>query len=73
MVETAHGPEIAARYYADGSVGANNVISNAMTTNAKKIAPELALSIHATMLYAPSDGTPTWMVSHSDVKTFKDF
>lgn len=49
-------------YYGDGGVGANSILSNTLTTSARST-PEMTLNIHASVLTAPQDLTPTWTVS----------
>ncbi|XP_045761799.1 maltase A3-like [Maniola jurtina] len=63
LVETALGPDIGAKYYGEGSPGANNVISYALAATQRRAAPNLGLDLHASMLYPPQDMAPTWTTS----------
>ncbi|CAG9121804.1 unnamed protein product [Plutella xylostella] len=66
LVESSQSPEISARYYADGGVGANSVLSTAMTAAARTSAADMALAMYAGILNAPVDGVPTWMTSYTN-------
>ncbi|CAG9784742.1 unnamed protein product [Diatraea saccharalis] len=63
LVESSLDAENASKYYGDGGVGANSVLSTALTFPTKQSSPGLALSIHATLLYTPRDSFPTWTTS----------
>nr|XP_034830188.1 maltase A3-like [Maniola hyperantus] len=62
LVETSLGPEIGAKYYGEGA-GANSVISYGLATTRRRAAPNLALDLHASLLYPPQDMAPTWTTS----------
>ncbi|OWR49829.1 Maltase 1 [Danaus plexippus plexippus] len=66
LVESSLEAEVATKYYAEGGVGANSVISYAFSTKAKRPAVGLALDLHAALLYSPQDTTPAWLTSTSD-------
>ncbi|XP_023954145.2 maltase 2-like [Bicyclus anynana] len=66
LVETSLGPEIGAKYYGEGSSGANSVISYGLAAPQRRSAATLALHLHAAMLYAPQDTVPTWLTSVSN-------
>ncbi|XP_072937337.1 maltase A3-like [Epargyreus clarus] len=63
LVESSLEPAAAARYYGDGGVGANTVISYALTAPVRTSAPELALALHSALLYTPQDMAPAWLTS----------
>ncbi|CAK1603628.1 unnamed protein product [Parnassius mnemosyne] len=63
IVENAVSPTASGEYYGDEGIGANTVISNALTAATRPSAPDLALAIHAVMLYSPEDMAPTWLTS----------
>ncbi|CAH2269369.1 jg14074 [Pararge aegeria aegeria] len=63
LVETSLGAEIGAKYYGGGSSGANSVISYALAAPTRRSSPNLALDLHAAMLYPPQDTAPTWTTS----------
>lgn len=62
LAETSLSLEQTARYFSDGGLGANSVISNAFTSPSRRSAPELALDFYGAMLSAPQDMAPTWVV-----------
>lgn len=62
LAETSLSPEQTARYYSEGGLGANSVISNAFTSPSRRSGPELALDFYGAILFAPQDMTPTWVV-----------
>lgn len=62
-------PEDSARYYGDGGIGANSVFSKALASSARST-PEMVLGFHASLLTAPQDIAPTWMVSAQYILTF---
>ncbi|XP_075992835.1 maltase 1-like [Anticarsia gemmatalis] len=64
LVESSLNPLEAARYYGDGGIGANSVLSSALTTP-NRSTPEMVLGFHASLLTAPLDAAPTWMTSTS--------
>ncbi|XP_053607296.1 maltase A3-like isoform X2 [Plodia interpunctella] len=63
LVESALKPEIAARYYSAGGVGANSILSSALTSSSRPSAAELGLAIHEVLLNTPSYAAPTWSTS----------
>lgn len=63
LAESSLGPVQAARYYADGGVGANSVLSAALTSPGRKSAADLGLAFYGALLSAPQDAAPTWIVS----------
>ncbi|CAH2988411.1 unnamed protein product [Chilo suppressalis] len=63
LVESSLDVEAAAKYYANGRIGANSVLSTALTSPSKQTSPQLALSILASLLYAPQDLLPSWTTS----------
>lgn len=54
-------PEVAAMYYGDGGVGANSVLSKALTYPSRSTS-EMVLGFHASILSATTD-VSTWVVS----------
>ncbi|CAH2105122.1 unnamed protein product [Euphydryas editha] len=63
LVESSLGAEASSKYYGEGGVGANSVISYDLASPAKRPAASLALAVHASLLYPPQDMTPTWLTS----------
>lgn len=63
LVESSLPPDVAAKYYADGTVGANSVLSKALTDPSRKSTAELGTVFYAAIFNAPLDLAPTWIVS----------
>ncbi|XP_046961160.1 maltase A3-like [Vanessa cardui] len=63
LVESSLGAETSAKYYGEGGLGANSVISYDFASPAKRPAASLALALHATLLFPPQDMIPTWLTS----------
>lgn len=61
-MESSLKPEQSAMYYGDGGVGANSIISKALTTPTRSTS-EMVLGIQASLLTSPLDVQPTWAVS----------
>uniref|UniRef100_A0A2A4K7L6 alpha-glucosidase n=1 Tax=Heliothis virescens TaxID=7102 RepID=A0A2A4K7L6_HELVI len=62
LVESSLKPEVAARYYGDGGVGANSIISRALTYPSRSTS-EMVLGFLASMVTTPLDVLPTWTTS----------
>lgn len=62
LVDSSLEPEQAARYYADGGAGANNIINSVLTSSTRMSAAELGTAFYGTLLNTPEDGAPAWAV-----------
>lgn len=63
LVESALPPESAAKYYGDGGVGANSVLSSALASPKRNSAAVVGIAIQSGLLTTPDDGFPAWIVS----------
>ncbi|XP_073941287.1 maltase A3-like [Choristoneura fumiferana] len=63
LVQSSLDQEEAANYYGDESIGANSVISSALSSSRSTSAPQLALAFYADLLNAPQYMAPTWQTS----------
>lgn len=55
-------PDIAAKYYEEGGVAANTVISRALTQASKPSATDLAVAIYTALLTTPEESAAAWTV-----------
>ncbi|XP_047041938.1 maltase A1-like [Helicoverpa zea] len=62
LVESSLKPEQAARYYGDGGVGANSIISKALTYPSRST-NEMVVGFIASVVTTPMDVMPTWTTS----------
>lgn len=62
LVESSLPPEAAAKYYGDGAVGANSVLSTALASPSRSSAATMGIAFQSSLLTTPEDGVTIWIV-----------